>query len=67
MIGLAYLVTGSLFALAAIIGISLKFYTVLNKRQKKCKQALVVAFIVTIVVTVSSRVIYLLCPSAMLF
>lgn len=53
MIGIAYLVTGGAFALAAIMGISLKCYTVLNKRQKKCKQGLVVVFIVTIVVTVS--------------
>lgn len=53
MIGLAYLVTGGAFVLAAIMGISLKLYTVLNKRQKKCKQGLVVVFIVTIIVTVS--------------
>lgn len=55
MIGIAYLVTGGAFALAALMGISLKLYTVLNKRQKKCKQGLVVVFIVTIVVTVSTK------------
>lgn len=52
MIGIAYLVTGGAFALAAFMGIILKLYTVLNQRQKKFKQALVVVFIGTIVVTV---------------
>ena len=58
MIGIAYLVTGGTFALAAFMGIILKLYTVLNQRQKKFKQALVVIFIVTIVLTV--RMIYFL-------
>eukprot|EP00804_Cyclotella_cryptica_P026675 CCRYP_007926-RA/>CCRYP_007926-RA protein AED:0.04 eAED:0.04 QI:381/1/1/1/0.5/0.33/3/2170/853 len=52
MIGLTYLVSGGAFTLAAIVGISLKLYTVLNKRQKKCKQGLVLVFIVTMIVTI---------------
>lgn len=52
MIGLTYLVSGGAFMLASVVGISLKLYTVLNKRQKKCKQGLVFVFIATIVVTI---------------
>jgi hypothetical protein len=54
LIALAYLVSGGAFTLAAIMGVSLKLYTVLNKRQKKCKQGLVLAFILTVVVTIFS-------------
>jgi len=34
------------------MGIILKLYTVLNKRQKKCKQGLVMVFIMTIILTI---------------
>lgn len=53
-IGLTYLISGGSFALAALVGYFLQFYTVMNGREKKVKQGVVVFFLVTIVVTVFS-------------
>ncbi|KAL7537067.1 hypothetical protein ACHAWF_005649 [Thalassiosira exigua] len=50
-IALTYFVSGGAFTLAALIGYVLKFYSVLNGRQKKIKQGVVIAFLVTIVLT----------------
>lgn len=54
LIGLFYILTGAAFLLAAFTGIFLKFYTVLNGRQRRFKQGVVIFFILTIVVTVFS-------------
>jgi len=51
-IGLAYFLSGGAFTLAAMVGIFLKCYTVLNGRQRRIKQGVVVFFILTIFVTV---------------
>lgn len=51
-IGLAYFVSGGAFTLAALVGIFLKCYTVLNGRQRRIKQGVVVLFIVIIFITV---------------
>jgi len=50
-IAIGYLTSGGLFTLAAMIGIVLKFYTVLNRRQRRIKQGLVIVFISTIMMT----------------
>jgi len=50
-ISIGYLVCAGLFALAAVIGVVLKFYTVLNGRQRRIKQGLVIIFITTIFMT----------------
>lgn len=50
--GIAYMVTGGAFTLAALIGIVLKCYPVLNTRQKKVKQSLIVLFIIMVVLTI---------------
>lgn len=52
--GLTYFISGAAFAMAALVGYFLKFYSVLNRRQKKCKQGVVIFFIVTTVVTIFS-------------
>mmetsp|Transcript_2879 Transcript_2879/g.5258 ORF Transcript_2879/g.5258 Transcript_2879/m.5258 type:complete len:751 (-) Transcript_2879:1131-3383(-) len=51
-IALVYLVSGGLFTLAAGLGLVLKFYTVLNGRQRRMKQGVVIVFICTIVLTI---------------
>ena len=51
-IGLAYFLSGGAFTLAALVGYFLQFYSVLNSRQRRIKQGVVVLFIGTIVVTV---------------
>ena len=51
-IGLAYFLSGGSFTLAALVGYFLQFYTVLNSRQRRIKQGVVVLFIGTIFVTV---------------
>lgn len=51
-IGIVFLTSGALFALAASLGIVLKFYTVLNGRQRRIKQAIVVLFIAAIFTTI---------------
>lgn len=45
---MAYLISGGAFTLAALVGFFLKCYTVLNGRQRRIKQGVVVVFIVTI-------------------
>lgn len=50
-IALVYFISGGLFTLGAILGIVLKFYTVLNGRQRRVKQGLVIVFIATIFMT----------------
>ena len=54
IIAIFYLVSGGAFTLAAFIGCYLKCYTVLNGKQRRFKQGVVVFFIVTIVLTVFS-------------
>jgi len=51
-IGLCYFVSGGAFALAAVVGCFLKFYSVLNRREKKFKQGIVVFFNATIILTI---------------
>ena len=51
-IALVYLLSGGAFTLAALVGYFLKFYTVLNRRQKRFKQGVVVLFIATIMLTI---------------
>jgi len=53
-IAIAYLVSGGLFFLAALLGILLKFYSVLNSRQRRIKQGIVILFMLTILLTVFS-------------
>jgi hypothetical protein len=51
-IALVYLLSGGAFTLAALVGYFLKFYTVLNRRQRRFKQGVVVLFIATIMMTI---------------
>jgi hypothetical protein len=51
-IALVYLLSGGAFTLAALVGYFLKFYTVLNRRQRRFKQVVVILFIVTIMMTI---------------
>jgi hypothetical protein len=50
--GITYLVSGGAFTLAAFVGIVLKCYPVLNTRQKKVKQGMIVLFIAVIILTI---------------
>lgn len=51
---IAYLVSAGLFSLAALVGFFLKCYTVLNGRQRRIKQGVVITFIATLVLTLFS-------------
>jgi len=51
-IGITYMVSGGSFTLLALVGIVLKCYPVLNTKQKKVKQGMIVLFIVVIILTI---------------
>ena len=50
--GITYMVSGGSFTLLALVGLVLKCYPVLNTRQKKVKQGMIVLFIVVIILTI---------------
>lgn len=50
--GITYMVSGGSFTLLALVGLVLKCYPVLNTRQKKVKQSMIVLFIVVIILTI---------------
>jgi len=50
--GITYLVSGGSFTLLALVGLVLKCYPVLNTRQKKVKQGVIILFIILIILTI---------------
>ena len=50
----ACLVSGGLFTLAAILGLVLNIYTVLDGRQRRIKRGVVIAFVLTELTTILS-------------
>mmetsp|Transcript_22291 Transcript_22291/g.44897 ORF Transcript_22291/g.44897 Transcript_22291/m.44897 type:complete len:821 (-) Transcript_22291:1051-3513(-) len=50
--GITYMVSGGSFTLLALVGLILKCYPVLNTRQKKVKQSMIILFIVLIILTI---------------
>jgi len=51
-IAVVFFVDGGLFTLAAGLGLVIKFYTVLNGRQRRIKQGIVIVFLGTIILTI---------------